>query len=139
MIGSVRPPDLSRVLHGMLAPLPDLRPLTERHRHHQRFLKRSMTWLRVAQDVLAGQGADDLDLTLQTLLDEVARCEHREELRAILGKPDYAIIGEAFAGTHGRQPDVVECYSASRFVVEIWFAGRRVLQILGYVYPAIRR
>lgn len=76
------------------------------------------------------------DARLRELSDEIARCEERKQLEALLGEPRYAIRGDLFSQTKNgitTSPDVVEHYAVDGCQFDLWFENGRMLFAAGSV------
>ena len=82
---------------------------------------------------------DVLNAQLLALLSEVVRCDTRAELEALIGKPDYAMVGDVFATTTPdgvtSHPDLVESYSKGRMRIELWFVDDCLQDRMGFLMP----
>ena len=84
-----------------------------------------MLWLMLRQRIM--------ETRVNSKLDEVSNCREREQLQQLLGKPLYAVSGEAcHAPNH---PDLIECYESEGCCIDLWFKNDRLIDVSGFVKP----
>ena len=123
----------------MIAPLENIELLTERPPLSLGVFYRFLRPFRSMMRRFDQRNDDALNQELSALLSDVSLCESRDDLEALLGRPNYAMVGSAF-GTSSREgvtthPDLVECYTRGRLCVDLWFRDGRLDQHMGYLMP----
>lgn len=123
----------------MIAPRQDFELLTERPPMPLGTFTRLLRPIRAILRPFDRRNDDALNAQLSALLSDVVRCETRDELEALIGKPDYAMVGDVFATTTPdgvtSHPDLVESYSRGRMRIELWFVAGQLQDQMGFLMP----
>ena len=77
----------------------------------------------------------NLETRVNSMLDEVRNCREREDLERLLGRPLYAVSGEAAHVPN--HPDLIECYETEGCCVDLWFKNDRLVDVSGFVKPSL--
>ena len=84
-------------------------------------------WLIFRQRMLENRVNDKLN--------RIGDYPNRETLEQVLGKPRYAVSGEACDDTPD-PPDLIECYESEGCCVDLWFKNDALIDITGFVKPS---
>ena len=76
-----------------------------------------------------------LENRVNAKLDRIADCRRRAALEQVLGKPLYAVGGEACDGPNA--PDLIECYESEGCCIDLWFKDDRLIDVSGFVKPSV--
>lgn len=82
-------------------------------------------WLMLRQRIMESR--------VNSKLDGIANCREREDLERLLGKPVYAVSGEACDPPN--RPDLIECYESEGCCIDLWFTNDRLVDVSGFVKP----
>lgn len=77
---------------------------------------------------------------MREILNRAHECTSREEIKALMGTPKYALAGNLYSKIPNdsgnlEQPEIVEVYELNNYGIELMFNNGRMIGMLGIPMP----